>query len=211
MRTIWKRLSVTAAGLIIFSLATHVVMPGIDFQAFLRFFRTESVNPLLWLYDRLSGGGALRASIVALGFMPYVTARIWMQIARLTVSRVRALHDSVDGQATLSRWTRGLTISFALVQSYGFAHMLQGVPGVVGDPGVGFVSRVVVTLTGGAIVAMLLSEQVQELAVASIGAAEPDGGTGSAPTGGPPAQGAFGAGYRHVEVPDRPQPDREQA
>lgn len=163
MQRVWRRAAALAAGLVAFNVAAHVVLPGLSLPAFLRFLHSASAGSLWWWYDRIGGGGLSRGSIVALGFMPYLAARAWVFLAGRFVPRVRALRDTTAGALLLRRWTRGLTIGAALAQSYGLAHRLLEAPDVVLQPGPGFVLRMVTVLTGGAMVAMLLSESAEAL------------------------------------------------
>jgi hypothetical protein len=60
----------------------------------------------------------------------------------------------------LTRSTRWLTGGLALIQSYGFARFVEHMPGVVAQPGFGFLAQTMAVLTSGAIGVMLLSEQL---------------------------------------------------
>jgi len=165
----WQRIAKLTLGLLAFNAATHVIMPGLNLQALQRFMQNAQ-GGLLWLYDRMGGGGLSRVSIVALGFMPYFSARIGMLLARQVSPALAKLSESANGQRKLKWWTRGLTVGLSMIQSYGFAQSLLNVPGLVLDPGPGFVVRMMATLTGGALVAMLLSESVEEIALDAMGA-----------------------------------------
>ena len=165
----WQRLVKLTLGLVAFNAATHVVMPGLNLPVFQNYIRSAS-NGLLWLYDKLGGGGLSRVSIVALGFMPYFSARIGMVLARQVSPGLAKLNASASGQRKLKWWTRGVTVGLSVIQSYGLTQSLLNVPGLVLDPGPGFVVRMMATLTGGAIVAMMLSESLEEIAVDAMGA-----------------------------------------
>ena len=167
---LWQRIGKLTLGLLAFNMATHVAMPGLNLPLFLRYVLNGNA-PLLWLYDKLGGGGLSRISIVALGFMPYLSARIGMLLARRVSPALDRLSESATGQRTLKRWTRGVTVGLSLIQSYGFAHSLLSVPGLVLEPGPVFVLRMMGVLTGGAIVAMMLSESAEELVLDAVDAA----------------------------------------
>jgi len=165
----WQRIGKLTLGLLAFNMATHVVMPGLNLPALERFMQNAQ-GGLLWLYDRMGGGGLSRVSIVALGFMPYLSARVAMLLARRVAPGLERLSETPSGQRTLKWWTRGVTVGLSLIQSYGLSQSLLNVPGLVLDPGPGFVVRMMATLTGGAIVAMMLSESVEEIALDAMGA-----------------------------------------
>lgn len=173
----WQRIAKLTLGLLAFNAATHVMLPGLNLDVFARYIRNAPGGPLLWLYDRIGGGGLSRVSIVALGFMPYLSARIGMLLVRKVAPGVERLSETTSGQRKLKWWTRGVTVGLSMIQSFGFAQSLLNVPGLVLDPGPGFVVRLMATLTGGAIVAMMLSESVEEIALDAMGASSIEKGT----------------------------------
>ena len=91
---------------------------------------------LLGLYDLFTGGELSRATVFALGIMPYISASIFMQIARRghparsrRCRRTRkAGKRSTSGRAT-PRW------SSRSVQAWGFALFTESLQGAVREPG----------------------------------------------------------------------------
>ena len=137
-----------------------VVAPGIDGRVLADYVRSDGAGPLLRLYDWLVGGALSRGAFLALGLLPYVTARIYLRLAKTLGPRAAAL-------AGRTGTTRVLTLGFAAIQSYGFAQFVQSLPGAVAQPGVGFVARTVVVLTASAMAAMWMYERVGGAAVPS--------------------------------------------
>ena len=117
---------------------------------------------LLKLFDAITGHGLTRGSILALSITPFLAARCYVWLAKKVFPSVAALDEHAVGRDRLKRWTRGLNLIIALVQSYGYARFLQGIPNVVVTPGPGFVLSTMALLTGGAVVMMYLSERVTE-------------------------------------------------
>jgi preprotein translocase subunit SecY len=124
------------------------------------FFHRGAAGGMLRLYDFFVAGGLSRGSVLALGVMPYLSARMFRWLAGTFVPAIRAMEKHTAGQRTLNRWTRGVTVGIALVQSYGYARFLQGLPGAVSNPGAGFIPATMLVLTASSVFAMWLAEQV---------------------------------------------------
>ncbi|MEN9331167.1 MAG: hypothetical protein RLZZ94_257 [Bacteroidota bacterium] len=58
--------------LLIYRLAAHVVLPGVD-PAQLSGLKNQTSGGILGLLDMFAGGAFSQASIVALGIMPYIS------------------------------------------------------------------------------------------------------------------------------------------
>jgi preprotein translocase subunit SecY len=157
---IWKRVGLAAGGLLVLEAGARLLAPGLN-PVILGNYLRSSGTLLLTLYDRLGGGGLSRGGALALGIMPYVSARIMVRLARVAAPSLDAMSDTSRGREKLNRWTRALTVGLALVQSYGFAKFAQGIPGAVAHPGIGFVAQTMLVLTAGSVVAMVVSEQIE--------------------------------------------------
>lgn len=149
-------------GLAVLEVGARTVLPDLNGQALSNYLHSGGGTWLLALYDRLGGGGLSRGGVLALGIMPYLSARIMMRLARVVVPAIDEMSHDVEGRTRLRNWTRVLTIGLSLVQSYGFARFVQSVPGVA-NPGIGFIVQTVAVLTVGAIAAMALSEQISRI------------------------------------------------
>jgi hypothetical protein len=90
--------------------------------------------------------------------LPYVSARIILRLARISSPNLESWWHTEPGIAKRTRVTRWLTGGLALVQSFGFATFVQNVPGVVEQPGIGFLVKTMALLTASSIGVMLLSE-----------------------------------------------------
>ena len=69
-----KRLWFTIGALVLFRLLSFVPVPGIDPVAMNALYQTQS-GGILDVFNTFSGGALERFSIVALGVMPYISAR----------------------------------------------------------------------------------------------------------------------------------------
>src|SRR6478672_8462909 len=78
---LWSKITFTLLCLVIYRIGAHITAPGIDVQALTDFFaRQGGGGGLLGLYDMFVGGGLSRATVFALGIMPYISASIFVQI-----------------------------------------------------------------------------------------------------------------------------------
>jgi Preprotein translocase subunit SecY len=132
-------------------------------RALSRWFDAGRAGPLLRLYDKLAGFGLSRGTVAALGFMPYLSARTFIWIARSSSAALDRRWSKEAGSVERRRWTRRLTFGLALVQSYGFARFTQTIPGVVAQPGAQYLAETVLVQTVVAMFLMWVGEQVTEL------------------------------------------------
>jgi preprotein translocase subunit SecY len=139
---------------------SRIALPGIASGALAEYLRRTGLANLLTIHNLLTGGATTRGAVLALGILPYIAANVWMRIARAASARLDAFSQTEQGQETLAVWRRWLTAGIAVVQSIGFSLFVQRIPGVVAHPGLGFIAQTTAILTSGAIVTMLLTEQL---------------------------------------------------
>src|SRR6478736_4769 len=149
--------------LLVYRIGAAVTAPGINPQAIADFINQQSNGGgLLGLYNLFTGGQLARATVFALGIMPYISASIFQQIAQAVVPQVDKMSKDEEGRKRLNQWSRYATVALAAVQAWGFAIFAEGITGAVANPGFSF--RVLMTffLTVGAIFVMWLGEQITE-------------------------------------------------
>ncbi|MEO7521397.1 MAG: preprotein translocase subunit SecY [Gemmatimonas sp.] len=160
---LWQKITFTFMCLVIYRLGAHITAPGIDVQALTDFFaRQGQGGGLLGLYDMFVGGGLSRATVFALGIMPYISASIFVQIGGAVMPIVTKMQKDEEGRKKLTQYTRYLTVVLALVQAYGFALFTTSLAGAVSQPGPMFTIQMMLFLTIGAIFVMWLGEQITE-------------------------------------------------
>jgi preprotein translocase subunit SecY len=148
--------------LLIYRVGAHITVPSLDVGALRAQFGALQ-NTFFGIYDMFVGGGLSRATILALGIMPYISASIIFQLLAAVSPTVEKLQkEGEDGRKKLTQWTRYTTVGLAGAQAYGYAVFLQSIPGAVQTPGLLFTFTTVVTLTVGAIFVMWLGEQITE-------------------------------------------------
>jgi len=161
---LWQKIVFTFVCLLVYRAGAHVTVPGVDVRAITDYFANQrGGNGLLGLYDLFVGGGLSRATVFALGIMPYISSSIFVQIAGAVLPSVDKMQKDEDGRKKLTQYSRYLTVALAVVQGYGFALFTQGLPGAVARPGFwSFVLPMVLFLTAGAVFVMWLGEQITE-------------------------------------------------
>ena len=149
--------------LLVYRIGAAVTAPGINPQAISDFIDSQkNGGGLLGLYNLFTGGQLARATVFALGIMPYISASIFQQIAQAVVPQVDKMSKDEEGRKRLNQWSRYATVALAAVQAWGFAIFAEGIQGAVTNPGFRF--RVLMTffLTVGAMFVMWLGEQITE-------------------------------------------------
>jgi preprotein translocase subunit SecY len=148
--------------LVLYRIGAHITAPGVDVVALTSYFENQGQGGLLGLYDLFVGGGLSRATVFALGIMPYISASIFVQIAGAVMPMVDKMQKDEEGRKKLTQWTRYVTVAIAVIQAYGFALFTQQLPGAVADVGFAFTAQMVLVLTTGALFVMWLGEQITE-------------------------------------------------
>jgi preprotein translocase subunit SecY len=158
-----EKILFTLLCLLIYRIGAHVTAPGVNPQALLDFFHNQSNSGgLLGLYDLFTGGQLSRATVFALGIMPYISASIFLQIAGAVMPSVEKMTKDEEGRKKINQWTRYATVILAAVQGWGFALFTESLQGVVTNPGFGFRLQTTFFLTTGALFVMWLGEQITE-------------------------------------------------
>ncbi len=155
------KLLFTLLALVIYRIGAHIAAPGVNVTALADFIRNSAAAGFFGLYDAL-GGGLSRATIFALGIMPYISASIIFQLAGGIAPSIGKMQKDEEGKKKITQWTRYLTVAISLGQAYTFALFTESIPGAVPSPGFAARLIMVVTLTTGSIFVMWLGEQITE-------------------------------------------------
>ena len=161
-----KKILFTLGMFIVYRFGSHIPVPGVDTSALAAAFQAMR-GSVLGLYDIFVGGNLRRATIFALGIMPYISASIILQILGATIPYYqRLMKEGEEGRRKINQHTRYLTVLIAIIQSTGISIFLEslnasGTP-VVATPGFFFRFSTIVTLTAGTIFVMWLGELITE-------------------------------------------------
>src|SRR5215217_7400110 len=149
--------------LLVYRIGAAVTAPGINPIAIQDFMQSQQGGAgLLGLYNLFTGGQLARATVFALGIMPYISASIFQQIAQAVIPQVDKMSKDEEGRKKINQYSRYATVVLAAVQAWGFAIFAESIPGAVANPGFGFRMTMAFFLTVGAIFVMWLGEQITE-------------------------------------------------
>jgi len=159
-----KKILYTALILIIYRLGSFVPVPGINASALKEFLdRAGSDGNMFSMFDLFVGGNLQRASIFALGIMPYITTSIVIQLLGSVIPFFEKLRkEGAEGQKKIQQYTRYGTVGIAAFNSIGIALFLQNLPGAVPDQGIMFLFVTVLSMVTGTMIIMWLGEQITE-------------------------------------------------
>ncbi len=156
-----EKILFTLLMLLVYRFGAHITVPGLD-VAILKQQFGQLQGGILGVYDMFVGGGLSRATIFALGIMPYISASIMFQLLAAVFPTIEKLQkEGEEGRKKLTQWTRYTTIILSVVQGGGYAAFLVST-GAVANPGIVFTFTTVVALTGGAMFVMWLGEQITD-------------------------------------------------
>ncbi|MCK4655345.1 MAG: preprotein translocase subunit SecY [Candidatus Cloacimonetes bacterium] len=161
-----KKILFTALILIIYRLGSFIPIPGINAGALKEFLSSASRagGTLFGMFDLFVGGNLGRASVFALGIMPYITTSIVIQLLGGVIPFFERLKkEGAEGQKKIAQYTRYGTVFVASFNAIGISMFLQsGVEGAVPNPGFLFIFTSVITMVTGVMFIMWLGEQITE-------------------------------------------------
>ena len=140
-----------------FRLGSAIVLPGVDPNKL-------NLNPqgLLGLLDTFLGGAFSKASIFALGIMPYISASIAIQLLTLALPYFQKMQkEGESGRKRLNQITRVLTIGVTAVQAITYIGTTIPNEALLIDRGLFTISSLFI-LTSGTIFCMWLGERITD-------------------------------------------------
>lgn len=146
--------------LLIFRLAAHIPVPGVNVEALKQIF---SNNQVFGLMNIFSGGGMQNFSIVMMGVAPYITASIIFQLLAMIIPKLEEMQKEEQGRQKINMWTRWATVPLAIMQSYGMITLLRRSSyEILGDISNFNLFSMVITITAGTIFLMWIGELISE-------------------------------------------------
>lgn len=173
------RIWFTILMLIVCRIGVFIPVPGINGELALAYFKqaTGGGQNLFQLVDIFSGGAFAQMTVIALGVVPYISASIIMQLLMALMPALqREVRENPDaGRRKVNKYTRGLTVILAVIQSSLFARfaisMNMANPGIIlpemlrahafGTPWLFFIVTIL-TMTTGTVFLMWIGEQITE-------------------------------------------------
>jgi len=148
------------AMLVIFRLAAHIPIPGVNIENLREFF---SSNEILGLMNIFSGGGMQNFSIVMMGVAPYITASIIFQLLAMIIPKLEEMNKEEAGRRKINMYTRISTVPLAMLQSYGMIRLLQqSSKPIIEDLNPFRLVTMIITITAGTVFLMWIGELISE-------------------------------------------------
>ena len=158
-----SRLLFVIGALLVFRAGSFVPIPGIDAAVLADLFEQQK-GTIIEMFNMFSGGALSRASIFALGIMPYISASIVVQLLTVVHPALAELKKEGEaGRRKISQYTRYGTLVLAIFQAIGIATGLPNmVPNLVVIDQTMFTLIATVSLVTGTMFLMWLGEQITE-------------------------------------------------
>ncbi len=160
-----KRILFTLGILVVYRIGGHIPTPGVDGAIISEVLSSQSIFGLL---DLFAGGAFAKATIFAMGIMPYISASIMLQLLGAVVPYLQRLQrEGEEGRRKITQYTRYLTVGIAALQAWGTAGFLTTIVSPSGVQAVHmetmyFIPLTILTFTCGTIFIMWLGEQITE-------------------------------------------------
>ena len=172
VQDIWKieelrsKILLTLSLMVVYRLAAQVPLPGID-PTQLTGLANNTSDGLLGLLNAFTGGAFAKASVMALGIMPYISASIVVQLMGIAVPYLQKLQkEGESGRKKINQITRWLTIGILIIQAPTYLISLPslGIPESAFLLGTGplFYFSSILLLTTGTVFAMWLGEKITD-------------------------------------------------
>ena len=161
-----KKILFTALFLVLYRLGSFIPLPGVNATALKAYFAgvDSGGKNLFGLLDLFVGGNFERASVFALGIMPYITASIVIQLLGSIIPYFEKLRkEGADGQKKLNQITRYGTVILAAFNAITITMWLASLSvGVVPSSNLLFHLTGIITLVTGTMIVMWIGEQITE-------------------------------------------------
>jgi preprotein translocase subunit SecY len=172
LKNIWsiedlrKRIVYSIGLILLYRFGSYVMLPGIDPGIYNQAANVDSQSGLLGLINLFAGGGFSRASIFALGIMPYISASIAIQLLGIAVPYFARLQkEGESGRRKMNQYTRYLTVVVTALQASGYyaylKNMSQNGDFIVAPEGM-FWFICVIILTAGTLFTMWMGERITD-------------------------------------------------
>ena len=148
------------AMLVVFRLAAHIPIPGVDTTDLKIFFEN---NPVLNFVNVFAGGGMENFSIIMMGIAPYITSSIIFQLLAMIVPKLEEMQKEESGRQKINMWTRYATVPLAALQAFGMLSLLRQSKAITISSFSGFnMVAMIITITAGTIFLMWIGELISE-------------------------------------------------
>ncbi|QFQ32306.1 preprotein translocase subunit SecY [Buchnera aphidicola] len=163
-----NRIIFVIISLIIFRIGSFIPIPGIDTTILSRILNHQK-GTIFEMFNMFSGGALNRASIFALGIMPYISASIIIQLLTLAIPFLSELKKEGEaGRYKINEYTRYATLILAFFQSVGVVTSLSSISSmrpIIVDTNFYFYFTAIIILVTGTMFLMWLGELITECGI----------------------------------------------
>lgn len=145
--------------LIVFRVAAHIPVPGVDAEALRSVF---SGNQFFGLLNIFSGGTLTSFSVMAMGVGPYITSSIIFQLLAMVIPSMEEMQKEEQGRQKMTQWTRLATVPLALIQAYGLIILLSQNGSFFQNQNTTTILFAMIVMTAGTIFLMWIGELISE-------------------------------------------------
>jgi len=170
LKNIWNtkelrnRILFTLGLVLIYRIGSFIILPGIDSSKMAT--SAAGTNGLTDILDLFAGGAFSKASIMALGIMPYISASIIMQLLGMAVPVVQKMQkEGESGRRKINSYTRFLTIAICAFQGPAYLKMYVQNKGAIMDDSFMWWATAMMILVAGTMFAMWLGERITDKGV----------------------------------------------
>tara|TARA_B110000037_G_C17119150_1_gene505042 strand:+ start:343 stop:1695 length:1353 start_codon:yes stop_codon:yes gene_type:complete len=158
-----NKIGYTLLLIFVYRFASYIVLPGVN-PLELDSLTSNANGGILGLINIFAGGAFSRASIMALGIMPYISASIAIQLLTVAVPYFQKLQkEGESGRRQMNQITRYLTIVVTMFQGFAYITYLKsiGLNPVIGSV-LFFQITTMIILTAGTLFAMWIGEKITD-------------------------------------------------
>jgi preprotein translocase subunit SecY len=169
LKNIWsidelrKRIVYTIMLVLVYRVGCYIALPGINPS---KLVDDSGPGGILGILNMFAGGAFSRASIFALGVMPYISASIFMQLAGIVIPQIAKMQKEDSGRRKITTYTRYLTVIVTAFQASAYVAYLSS-PQYIGARAADYSSfmfwmSTVVVLTAGTLFVMWMGEKITD-------------------------------------------------
>jgi preprotein translocase subunit SecY len=165
-----RKIIFTLLILLIYRLAAHVPVPGVNQQALQQLFSSNTgVGALANIINLLSGGAVSNFSVLAMGVYPYITAQIILQLLVGVIPALERMmkEEGSAGRKKIETYTYILTVPMAMLSAISQVRIFSSggqeiIPGFLAEGNLLPSLSVILTMTAGTFFAIWLGELITE-------------------------------------------------
>jgi preprotein translocase subunit SecY len=173
LKNVWNieelrdRIIMTFSLLLVYRFGAQITLPGIDSTQLVG-LASNFKDGIGGILNAFTGGAFAKASVFALGIMPYISASIVVQLMGIAIPYLQKLQkEGESGRKKINQITRWLTIGICLIQapSYMLSLTSLGVPEsafMMQDQQTLFLVLSTIILVTGCVFAMWLGEKITD-------------------------------------------------